>query len=584
MQEHNSNENSDAYAQTGGALLQHFLNLFPAGAEAGQVWQSLIRAQGTDPSRLAALQTGYLQQQLALWGGMLARESDRDVAPAAAAGAAQKNDKDSNRDKRFAGREWRDSGYHDYLRQVYLLNSRFLNDLVETAELDEPAKQRLRFYTRQMIDAMSPANFAATNPEALQLALATKGESLHAGIRHLIEDVEQGRVSMTDESAFEVGGNLAVTPGDVVYENELIQLIQYAPATAKVRKRPLLMVPPCINKFYILDLQPENSFARYAVEQGNTVFMVSWRNITEDSLGGLGWDDYLTDGVLKAIEVVRAISRSEQINALGFCVGGTLLAAALAVLRARGEERVASATLLATMLDFTYPGDIGVFIDEASMASREAAIGKGGIFSGKDLAFVFSALRANDLVWSYVVNNYLKGRMPDAFDILYWNADSTNLPGPMYCWYVRNMYLENKLRQPGELTMCGMPVDLGAIRLPTYILATREDHIVPWKSAYLSTRHLKGDTRFVLGASGHVAGVINPPAKNRRSYWASKDVSADAEAWLAGAAETRGSWWPDWDAWLREFSGGERTAPKKLGNAKFKPIEPAPGRYVKVRV
>ena len=245
---------------------------------------------------------------------------------------------------------------------------------------------------------------------------------------------------------------------------------------------------------------------------------------------------------------------------------------------------MASVTLLATMLDFTYPGDIGVFIDEASMASREAAIGKGGIFSGKDLAFVFSALRANDLVWSYVVNNYLKGRTPDAFDILYWNADSTNLPGPMYCWYVRNMYLENKLREPGKLTMCGVPVDLGAIRLPTYILATREDHIVPWKSAYLSTRHLKGDTRFVLGASGHVAGVINPPAKNRRSYWASDDVSADAEDWLAGAAETRGSWWPDWDAWLRDFSGGERAAPKKLGNAKFKPIEPAPGRYVKVRV
>ena len=584
MQEHNSEPNSGAYTQASGALLQNFLSLFPAGSEAGQVWRSLIKAHSANPSRLAALQIGYLQQQLALWADMLARESGRGAGSAAVAGADQKDDKASRRDKRFAGREWRDSGYHDYLRQVYLLNSGFLNDLVETAELDEAAKHRLRFYTRQLIDAMSPANFAATNPEALQLALETKGESLHAGIRQLIEDVERGRVSMTDESAFEVGRNLAVTPGAVVYENDLIQLIQYAPATPQVRKRPLLMVPPCINKFYILDLQPENSFVRYALEQGNTVFMVSWRNITEDSLGGLGWDDYITDGVMKAIEVVRAISKSEQINALGFCVGGTMLGAALGVLRARGEERVASVTLLATMLDFTYPGDIGVFIDEASMASREAAIGKGGIFSGKDLAFVFSALRANDLVWSYVVNNYLKGRTPDAFDILYWNADSTNLPGPMYCWYVRNMYLENKLREPGKLTICGLPVDLGAIRLPTYILATREDHIVPWKSAYLSTRHLKGDTRFVLGASGHIAGVINPPAKNRRSYWASDDVSADAEDWLAGAAETRGSWWPDWDAWLRDFSGGERAAPRKLGNAKFKPIEPAPGRYVKARV
>ena len=557
-------------------MLQSFLGLFPAGSEAAKVWQSLLDAHGTDPARLAALQTGYFQQQLALWGGMLGREYGLPAGPVPASL--------DRGDKRFAGREWRDSHYHDYLRQVYLLNSRFLGDLVETAQLDEPAKQRLRFYTRQLIDAVSPANFAATNPEALQLALATNGESLHAGIRQLIEDVEQGRVSMTDESAFEVGRNLAVTPGAVVFENELIQLIQYQPATANVRKRPLLMVPPCINKFYILDLQPENSFVRYAVEQGNTVFMLSWRNITEDSLGGLTWDDYIAEGVLQAIEVVRAISKSGEINALGFCVGGTLLAAALGVLRARGEERVASVTLLATMLDFSNPGDIGVFIDEASMAAREAAIGAGGILSGKELAFVFSALRANDLVWSYVVNNYLKGKSPDAFDILYWNADSTNLPGPMYCWYVRNMYLENKLRLPGTLTTCGVPIDLGAVRLPTYILATREDHIVPWKTAYLSTELLQGDTRFVLGASGHVAGVINPPAKTRRSYWSSEQLSPTAEEWLAGATETRGSWWPNWDAWLQGFSGGERAAPKKLGNAKFKPIEPAPGRYVKVRV
>ncbi len=592
MQAHISEDPSGTFAQAGGALLQNFSKLFPAASEAGQVWQSLLAAHSADPSRLAALQTALLQQQMVLWGAMLARESGTPAGPVPAL------DKD---DKRFAGREWRESPYYDYLRQVYLLNSGFLNDVVETAQLDAPAKQRLRFFTRQLIDAMSPANFAATNPEALRLALDTNGESLHAGIRHLIEDVEQGRVSMTDESAFEVGRNLAITPGEVVFENELIQLIQYRPATAAVRTLPLLMVPPCINKFYILDLQPENSFVRYAVEQGNTVFMVSWRNITEDKLGGLTWDDYIADGVLKPIEVVRAISKSDKINALGFCVGGTLLAAALAVLRARGEERVASVTLLATMLDFTYPGDIGVFVDEASIQAREQAIGKGGILPGKDLAFVFSALRANDLVWAYVVNNYLKGKTPDAFDILYWNADSTNLPGPMYCWYVRNMYLENKLREPGKLTVCGVPVDLGAIRLPTYILATREDHIVPWKSAYLSTRHLtgnweqppisKGDTRFVLGASGHVAGVINPPSKNRRSYWTSERLSAGgaesqagADEWLAGAKETPGSWWSNWNAWLEGFSGGERAAPKKLGSAKFKPIEPAPGRYVKVRV
>jgi polyhydroxyalkanoate synthase len=328
------------------------------------------------------------------------------------------------------------------------------------------------------------------------------------------------------------------------------------------------------------------------VEQGNTVFMLSWRNITEEggeNLGRLTWDDYINDGVLQAIEVVRAISKADKVNALGFCVGGTLLASALAVLRARGEERVASVTLLATMLDFTHPGDLGVFIDETSMASRESAIGKGGILPGKELAFVFSALRANDLVWSYVVNNYLKGRTPAAFDILYWNADSTNLPGPMYCWYVRNMYLENKLREPGRLSMCGVPVDLGAIGLPTYILATREDHIVPWKTAYLSTQHLQGDhltgkTRFVLGASGHVAGVINPPSKNRRSFWTNDRLSAGADEWLAGAAENKGSWWPSWNAWLETYSGGERGAPKNPGNARYKAIEPAPGRYVKVRV
>ena len=575
MQAGKSEDQSGAYAQAAGALLQGFQSLFPAGSEAGRVWQSLLKSHSADPSRLGALQAGYMQQQLALWGAMLTRESGTPASPGTAT---------EEGDKRFAGRAWRDSPYHDYLRQAYQLNSRFLGDLVETAELDEPAKQRLRFYTCQLIDAMSPANFAATNPEALKLALDTRGESLHAGIRHLIADIEQGRVSMTDESAFEVGRNLAVTPGAVVYENDLIQLIQYTPTTAKVRKLPLMMVPPCINKFYILDLQPENSFVRYAVEQGNTVFMVSWRNITEERLSALTWDDYVAEGVLKPLEAVRAICGADKINALGFCVGGTLLAAALALLRARGEDRAASVTLLATMLDFSYPGDIGVFVDEASVAAREQAIGKGGILPGKELAFVFSALRANDLVWAYVVNNYLKGREPAAFDILYWNADSTNLPGPMYCWYVRNMYLENKLREPGKLAMCGVPVDLGAIGLPSYILATREDHIVPWQTAYLSTRHLQGDTRFVLGASGHVAGVINPAAKNRRSYWTSDRLSGSADAWLAGAIEVPGSWWSNWNAWLEGFSGGTRAAPRKLGNAKFKPIEPAPGRYVKVRV
>ncbi|TMH55705.1 MAG: class I poly(R)-hydroxyalkanoic acid synthase, partial [Betaproteobacteria bacterium] len=470
----------------------------------------------------------------------------------------------------------------DYLRQSYLINSRFLSDWIEALEAEPRAKERLRFIARQFSDAMSPANFAATNPEALKLALETRGESLAQGIRLLLEDVHRGRISTTDESVFEVGKNLAATEGAVIFENELIQLIQYKPVTPTVFKRPLVMFPPCINKYYILDLRPENSLVRYVVEQGHPAFMVSWRNITEE-LGHLTWDDYIERGVLKALEVASAICAVEKVNALGFCVGGTMLGAALAVMAAKGENRVESATFLASMLDFSGTGDIGLFIDEASVAAREAAIGGGGIMPGRDLALVFSALRANDLVWSYVVNNYLKGKSPDAFDLLYWNADSTNLPGPMYCWYARNTYLENGLREPGRTVVLGVPVDLGKITVPAYVLATREDHIVPWRTAYSTTRLLGGEMRFVLGASGHVAGIINPASKNKRSHWTGA-LAADPEEWLAAGKETPGSWWTDWSAWLEGF-GGERVKGRaRLGNVKFKLIEPAPGRYVKHRI
>jgi len=382
---------------------------------------------------------------------------------------------------------------------------------------------------------------------------------------------------------FEVGKNLAVTEGAVVFENELIQLIQYKPVTPTVFKQPLVMFPPCINKYYILDLQPENSLVRYAVEQGHPVFMVSWRNITEE-LGHLTWDDYVEIGVLKALEVARAICAAEKVNALGFCVGGTMLGAGLAVMAARGDNRVESATFLASMLDFADTGDIGLFIDEASVVVREAAIGKGGIMPGRDLALVFSALRANDLVWSYVVNNYLKGKSPEAFDLLYWNADSTNLAGPMYCWYVRNTYLENRLREPGKTMVLGVPVDLGQITVPAYVLATREDHIVPWHTAYRTTQLLGGEMRFVLGASGHVAGIINPVSKNKRSHWLGAKLAADPEEWLAGATEKPGSWWTDWSTWIEGFGGERVKARTRLGNTKFKPIEAAPGRYVKHRI
>ena len=563
---------SEQFSAASQALLQNFLSSLgvPAGPELSRTLQSF----GVNAEQLAALQAQYFQQHAALWQATLGRELGQDAKPVALP---------ERGDRRFSSAEWQKNPWFDWLRQSYLINTRFLTGWVEAIEAEPQAKERLRFTTRQFTDAMSPANFAATNPDALKLALETEGASLALGVRHLIEDIGRGRITITDESAFEVGRNIACTEGAVVFENELIQLIQYSPRTGTVFERPLVMVPPAINKFYILDLQPENSLARYAVEQGHTVFMVSWRNITEE-LGHLTWDDYIDQGVLAALEVARGVAGTDRINALGFCVGGTLLASGLAILAARGEDRVESVTYLASILDFSETGDIGLFVDEASVAMRDAKIGKGGIMPGSELALVFSALRANDLVWSYVVNNYLKGESPDAFDILYWNGDSTNLPGPMYCWYLRNMYLENSLREPGKLSMLGVPVDLGKPALPAYVLATREDHIVPWRTAYRTTELLKGEMRFVLGASGHVAGIVNPPAKNRRSHWTGTQLFDNADDWLAHAAEQPGSWWTDWSAWLAPFGGEQVAARAQLGDAAHQPIEPAPGRYVKVRI
>ena len=518
-----------------------------------------------------ALQSAYLEKQTKLWTAMLAGQAQPLAAPEPG-------------DRRFSHREWRDNRYYAYLMQSYLLACRYLEDLLEQAPLDSPAKARARFALKQWMDAMCPANFIATNPQAFAQAIQTRGDSLARGLANLMADAQKGRISQSDETAFEVGRNLGITPGAVVYENELIQLIQYSPTTATVAQRPLVMVPPCINKYYILDLQPENSFVAHAVASGHTVFMVSWRNVGPEQ-GKLGWDDYLEEGVFRALAVAREISPSDKVNALGFCVGGTLLGAALAVLSKREEAVVASATFLAAMLDFSETGPIGLFVDEPSVAAREATIGRGGVFPGSDLAFVFSSLRANDLVWPYVVNNYLMGEAPAPFDLLYWNADSTNLPGPMYCYYVRNTYLSNKLREPGALVNCGVPVDLREVRLPIFVLATREDHIVPWRSAYRTLGLLGGeDKTFVLGASGHIAGVVNPPAKKRRSFWAAGRYPEDPEGFLQNAKETRGSWWPVWTAWLERHAQGRRTAPAALGNVQYRPLEAAPGRYVKQRI
>jgi len=570
------------WAQAGQSMARGF-SQFLAGQQAA--WQQqaasspapagiMPLAWKAESEQAAALQDEWRDRHARLWRAMLERKAG-DPSPVVAAPAAG--------DRRFEHASWAASPVFDYLRQAYLINAEFLNKMAEAAPAAEGlAKNRLRFLTRQYVDALAPTNFVATNPEFVQKALESEGASIRQGIQNLIADLEKGRISMTDESVFEVGRNLAVTPGAVVFENELMQVLQYSPLSEKVAARPLVMVPPCINKYYILDLQPENSFVRYAVEQGTTVFLVSWRNPKAD-LGHLTWDDYVERGALQALHVAKDICGSEQVNALGFCVGGTILSSALAVAKARGEDPVASLTLLTTLVDFSDPGELACFIDEASVTARENTIGKGGLLTGRELSAVFSALRANDLIWQYVVGNYLKGNRPPAFDLLHWNADSTNLPGPFAAWYLRNMYLENNLRVPGRLTMCGVAADLGSVAMPHFILATREDHIVPWKTSYLGRNLLGGRSTFVLGASGHIAGVINPAAKNKRSHWINDSKTANPDEWLASASEQKGSWWPRWSEWLKGFADGEVAARGRLGNKTYPPSEPAPGRYVKER-
>jgi polyhydroxyalkanoate synthase len=567
--------NNDAFFGSGSPFMQ-------AGQNMTQQFMEFLSKAGNphtaspppvDPQALTNMQREFMEQQMRLWQSVLAKqqgkEEDFKVSP-------------ESGDRRFSAPEWRESPVYDYMHQAYLLNSKFVKQLVEIMPAeDEKAKNRMRFLARQVSDAMAPTNFAATNPEFIKTALETKGQSITDGVNNLIKDFEKGRISMTDESVFEVGKNIATTEGAVVFENDMMQLIQYTPLTPKVGSVPMLVVPPCINKFYIMDLQPDNSLIRFMIEQGNTVFLVSWRNPKEEQ-GHLTWEDYLEQGPITALHVVQDLCKVKKVNALGFCVGGTVLTSALAVLKARGEDGVASLTLLTTLLDFSDTGEIGLFIDENGLMSREASIGKGGLLPARDLSSTFSLLRANDLVWNYVTNNYLKGEKPKAFDLLYWNSDSTNLPGPFACWYMRNLYHDNNLRVPGKLEMCGQKVDLGRLDMPVYLLATREDHIVPWQSAYQSTRLLSGNVRFVLGASGHIAGVINPASKNKRSYWVNDDVKIDAEGWLTAASEQKGSWWNDWAAWLKPLAG-ELRAPRKPGNTKYKPIEPAPGRYVKER-
>ena len=561
--------------QFGQSLAQNFFQFLSqqsAASGQGAAIPEAVILPGAE--RLMELQRDLASRHASLWSGLMQKKPGQTSPPQVAPQPG---------DRRFAAPEWAESPVFDYLRQAYLLNAEYLSRVSDSLPIEDGrTKERIQFLTRQYVDAMAPSNFAATNPEFLKTAVETKGESITRGIKNLLADLEKGRISMTDDAAFEVGRNLAITPGSVIYENQLIQLIQYSPLTEKVHQTPLLIVPPCINKFYIMDLQPANSLVRFIVEQGFTVFLVSWKNAGPED-ARTGWDDYLQLGPIAALEVVRDVTRVKKPHVLGFCVGGTILSSALAVLKGRGEDPVSSLTLMTTLLDFADPGELGCLIDENSVAAKEASIGKGGLLKGQELANVFSSLRANDLIWQYVVGNYLKGNKPQAFDLLYWNSDSTNLPGPFLAWYLRNMYLENNLRVPGKLKMLGVKVDLGKVDVPAYLLATREDHIVPWTSAYLARGLLGGDTTFVLGASGHIAGAINPASKNRRSYWVSDSNAAAPDEWLESASEQPGSWWSHWMTWLKPKSGKEVKARGRLGSPRNEPIEPAPGRYVKAK-
>ena len=558
------------FSESWAKAMQSFQGLgsvgMPGGLSAGAPNLPQIKVS---PEKMQELQQQYLKEAAELWNQGL-------------------QGKPASSDKRFSGEAWGSNPVAAFSAAAYLLNARTLMGLADAVEADEKTRARVRFAVEQWMAASAPSNFLALNAEAQKKAIETKGESIAMGLKNLLHDMQQGHVSMTDESVFEVGKNVATSEGAVVFENELFQLIEYKPLTAKVYEKPFLLVPPCINKFYILDLQPENSLIRYAVEQGHRTFVVSWRN-PDASLSTKTWDDYIEQAAIKAIAVTQDITGAKTINALGFCVGGTILTTAMAVLAARGQKPVNSATLLTTLLDFSDTGILDLFIDEAFVSYREREMGKGGLMKGGDLASTFSFLRPNDLVWNYVVGNYLKGETPPPFDLLYWNSDSTNLPGPFYAWYLRNTYLENKLVKPGKAVVCGEKIDFRTLDLPVYIYGSREDHIVPIGGAYASTQHLPGKKRFVMGASGHIAGVINPPAKKKRSHWIgpADKFPARVDDWIASAKEHPGSWWTDWSTWLKGHAGKQIPAPRTYGGGtgknKYKATEPAPGRYVKAK-
>ena len=530
-----------------------------------------------NPAGMIQAQIGFWQDYMTLWQNTAKRMAGMPAEPVI----------DAPGDRRFKDQSWKENEVFDFIKQSYLLSARYVQDVVKDVDgLDAKTAQKVDFYSRQFVDAMSPTNFLLTNPEVLRKTAETGGENLIKGLNNLLGDLERGkgqlRIKMTDMDAFKLGENIAVSPGKVVYQNELMQLIQYTPSTDKVLKRPLLIGPPWINKFYILDLRPKNSFVRWAVAQGHTVFVISWVN-PDENLAEKNFEDYMQQGYLAALDAIEAATGEREVNAIGYCLGGTLLASTLAYMAAKGDDRIKTATFFVTMMDFTESGELGVFIDEEQLTALEDKMSKRGYLEGSEMATTFNMLRANDLIWSFVVNNYLLGNDPFPFDLLYWNADSTRMPAVMHSFYLRNMYQENLLAQPNGLTLAGVPIDLTKITIPTYFLSTREDHIAPWQSTYRGTQMLSGNNRFVLAASGHIAGVVNPPEGGKYSHWVNTTLPPDATAWFRGATEIAGSWWGDWQGWVTRH-GKAMVRARTPGDGKLPALEAAPGSYVAVRV
>ncbi|MCY4480643.1 MAG: class I poly(R)-hydroxyalkanoic acid synthase [Rhodospirillales bacterium] len=538
---------------------------------------AMARSLANDPSPLIDAQMKWWDGYLSLW--QQSAERLRGEEPAEPVAAPEPDD------RRFRDPAWTESWVFDHLKQSYLLTAACMQSAVGNLRgLDENDAAKLAFYTRQFVDALAPTNFLATNPAALKETAETKGENLLKGLRNVLDDLErnEGRFAprMSDESHFTLGETIATTPGMVVFQNELMQLIQYAPSTETVNRRPLLIVPPWINKYYVLDLRPKNSFVRWAVSRGYTVFMISWVN-PDERLAEKTFEDYMVEGPLAALDAIEQATGERDVAAIGYCLGGTLTAATLAYLAARGDGRIRSATFFASLVDFAEPGELGVFIDDAQLESLEATMAEKGYLEGRHMATTFNMLRANDLIWSFVVNNYLLGREPLPFDLLFWNSDSTRMPAAMHGLYLRKMYQENLLAKPEGLSLAGVPIDLGRVDIPTYIVATREDHIAPWQSCFAACGLYRGQRRFVLGASGHIAGIINPPEAGKYGYWTGPVVeSQEADAWLAAAEHHEGSWWNDWQTWQRRRSGGKKVPARVPGDGALRPIEDAPGAYV----